>query len=314
MDSTTLDDERWQRMRRLFLEISTLDASGREACLAGEDGQVAAAVRRLLTLHDEMTGTGDRAPPPLADALSAVDDRALQGDGATIAQFRVERLLGEGGMGRVYLAQREIGGNLQRVALKIVPLAMRTPRLVEQLKRERAILAGLDHPHIARLIDAGELPDGRPYFAMEYVAGVPLLRYCDENRLDLRARVALFLDVCEAVAYAHRQLVLHRDLKSSNILVDADGRLRLLDFGIAKSLEGAQARDVTSDGFFSLRAASPEQVLGKPTTVSTDVYGLGSLLYGLLAGRPPFRFDQGSRDTVIQRIAHEPPPLASGAA
>jgi len=315
MDSTTLDDHRWQRMRQLFLEISPLGNAAREACLTGEDESVAAAVRRLLALHDEMTGsgTGDSERPPIAAALSAAYDKALHRDGTTIAQFRLERLLGEGGMGRVYLAQREIGGNVQRVALKIVPLAIRTPRLIGQLRRERAILAGLDHPHIARLIDAGELPDGHPYFAMEYVDGIPLLRYCDEAGLDLRARLKLFLDVCDAVAYAHRQLVLHRDLKSSNILVDADGRLRLLDFGIAKSLEDVQTRDVTSDNFFSLRAASPEQVLGKPSTISTDVYGLGCLLYELLAGRPPFRLDESSRENMIRRIAHEPPPLASAA-
>ncbi len=315
MDSTTLDDHRWQRMRQLFLDISLLDTAAREACLSGEDESVAAAVRRLLALHDEMTGSGtsDQAQPPIAAALAAAYDRSLQQNDITIAQFRLERLLGEGGMGRVYLAQREIGGSVQRVALKIVPLAIRTPRLIEQLRRERAILAGLDHPHIARLIDAGELPDGHPYFAMEYVAGIPLLRYCDEAGLDLRARLTLFLDVCDAVAYAHRQLVLHRDLKSSNILVDADGRLRLLDFGIAKSLEDIQARDVTSDNFFSLRAASPEQVLGKPSTISTDVYGLGSLLYELLSGRPPFRLDDGSREEIIRRIAHEPPPLVSTA-
>lgn len=313
MDSTTLDDDRWQRMRQLFLEISPLDGSAREARLIDEDETVAAAVRRLLALHDEMTGSGDPVQPPIAAALSAAYDHALRRDDVTIAQFRLERLLGEGGMGRVYLAQREIGDNVQRVALKIVPLAIRTPRLIRQLRRERAILAGLDHPNIARLIDAGELPDGHPYFAMEYVAGIPLLRYCDDAGLDLRARLTLFLDVCDAVAYAHRQLVLHRDLKSSNILVDADGRLRLLDFGIAKSLEDVHSRDATSDHFFSLRAASPEQVLGKPSTISTDVYGLGCLLYELLTGRPPFRLDESSRENMIRRIAHEPPPLASAA-
>lgn len=171
-----LDDPR--RPSLAALEISPLGNAAREACPTGEDESVAAAVRRLLALHDEMTGsgTGDSERPPIAAALSAAYDKALHRDGTTIAQFRLERLLGEGGMGRVYLAQREIGGNVQRVALKIVPLAIRTPRLIGQPRRERAILAGLDHPHIARLIDAGELPDGHPYFAMECRRYYPLLR------------------------------------------------------------------------------------------------------------------------------------------
>ncbi|HSX60880.1 MAG TPA: serine/threonine-protein kinase, partial [Tahibacter sp.] len=211
---------------------------------------------------------------------------------------------------RVYLATRELGDTTQHVALKIVPRAADGRRLVEQLRRERSILAGLDHPHIARFIDAGELPDGRPFFAMEYVDGVPLTRHCDEASLDLRARIALFLDVCDAVAYAHRRLVLHRDIKASNILVDAEGRPRLLDFGIAKSLADAQARDTTvGQNYFSLRTAAPEQVRGAATTVVTDVYGLGCLLCELLSGHLPFDLD--SDDDLLRRVVEQPATLAS---
>lgn len=315
--ASPIDDQRWRHVRRLFLEVSTLDPAARDAWLHGvEDTAVAGAVRRLLSLHDELTGSDAGLDAvPVADALAAAFERAEQQRDDAIAEFRIERVIGEGGMGRVYLASREVGGATQRVALKIVPYAVHGPRIVEQLRRERAILAGLNHPNIARLIDAGELPDNRPYFAMEYVDGVPVTRYCDEARLDLRTRIALFLDVCDAVAYAHRQLVLHRDLKPNNILADADGRVRLLDFGIAKSLEGAEpGRETTLGGsFFSLRAAAPEQVLGRATSVATDVYGLGCLLHELLAGCLPFDFAERSREDIVRLIVEQPPALASAA-
>lgn len=314
-DVPQADTEFWRRARQLFLEASTLPLSERDAFLdtadAGED--VVEAVRRLLRRHDD--GTDPQlaiAPTDLAVVFVAALEQAGPHTVPMLGEFRIERVLGEGGMGRVYLAVRESGEVVQRVALKVVPLAAHQPRLIEQLRRERAILAGLEHPHIARLIDSGELPDGRPYFAMEYVDGVPLLRYCDEARLDLRARITLFLHVCEAVSYAHRRLVLHRDLKDSNILVDARGLPRLLDFGIAKSLQDTQARDTTQgQNYFSLRAAAPEQIRGEATTVATDVYGLGCVLYELLSGSLPFDLTRDKGNALLQRILEQPPPLMS---
>lgn len=307
----------WRRARELFLAATALPSRERDAFLrdADADAAVRTAVSRLLALHGDVTGAvGAIEPDALADALVDVFDRAGHASDVAIADFRVERLLGEGGMGRVYLAVREVGGTTQRVALKIVPSATYGRRLIERMHRERSILAGLDHPNIARLIDAGELPDGRPYFAMEYVDGLPLLRHCDRARLDLRARLTLFLDICEAVAYAHRRLVLHRDLKDGNILVDADGRPRLLDFGIAKSLDEAHSRDTTQgQNYFSLRAAAPEQIRGAATTVATDVYGLGGLLYELLGGLPPFDPVQGAGNDLLRRVLEQPPQLVSAA-
>ncbi|HJU38937.1 MAG TPA: protein kinase, partial [Tahibacter sp.] len=194
-----MDAARWLRMRKLFDAAATLDPASRDAWLNGAttDAALRDAVRKLLAAHDaEVIPDDARVATALANALGAAE---LAHD-ATIGGFRIERLLGEGGMGRVYLATRPIGGAVQRVALKIVPFAVHDRRTIERLRHERAILASLDHPNIARLIDAGELPDERPYFAMEYVDGVSIARYCDAHTLDLRARLALFADVCDAVA------------------------------------------------------------------------------------------------------------------
>ena len=318
MSHQQLDDTAfWRRARELFLAATTLPPEDRDAFLRDADAGTAVrtAVLRLLALHGDVTGSvGTVAPEAPTGALDGVPDRAGRTSDTAVADFRLERVLGEGGMGRVYLAVRDVGGTTQRVALKIVPSASHGRRFIERLRRERSILAGLDHPHIARLIDAGELPDGRPYFAMEYVDGVPIAQYCDQAQLDLHGRLALFLDVCDAVAYAHRRLVLHRDLKDSNILVDTDGRVRLLDFGIAKSLDEAQSRDTTQgQNYFSLRAAAPEQIRAVATTVATDVYGLGCLLYELLCGRLPFELVAGAGDDLLRRILEQPPPLPSAA-
>lgn len=315
-DTPAADIERWRRARQLFLDVCTLPLSERGTFLdaANAGGDVIEAVRRLLLRHDEASDAGTDIPPhPLADVFLAALERADK-ETATLGEFRIERTLGEGGMGRVYLAVRETVGVVQRVALKVAPPMAYRPRLIEQLRRERAILAGLEHPLIAHLIDVGELPDGRPYFAMEYVDGVPLLRYCDEAKLDLSARITLFLSICEAVSYAHRRLVLHRDLKDSNILVDAAGHPRLLDFGIAKSLDDTQTRETTlGQNYFSLRAAAPEQIRGAATTVATDVYGLGCVLYELLSGQLPFDLIEGRRDEQLRRILEQPPTLTSAA-
>jgi serine/threonine protein kinase len=315
-DASLADAELWRRARQVFLDISTLGAAERENFLQNidTDGAVIDAVRRLLARQDEATdGPAAFAPTGIADALAAALDSADRESSTALGEFHIERTLGEGGMGRVYLAVRHTGEVVQRVALKVVPPAACRPRLIEQLRRERVILAGLDHPHIAGLIDAGELPDGRPYFAMEYVDGVPLTRHCDEAALSFARRIALFLDVVDAVAHAHRRFVLHRDIKANNILVDRDGHVRLLDFGIAKSLDDG-ARDTTlGQNFFSLRTAAPEQILGTATTVATDVYGLGCLLHELLTGRLPFEIGDDNGESLLRRIVDQPPPFASEA-
>jgi hypothetical protein len=282
---------------------------------ADTDAALVTAVQRLLSRDDASDPAAAIVPSALADAFVGALDHLEHASAASQGEFRIERVLGEGGMGRVYLAVRETGDVVQRVALKVVPMALSGARLTEQLRRERAILASLEHPHIARLFDTGELPDGRPFFAMEYVDGVPLLHYCNTARLDLRARLTLFLRICETVSYAHGQLVLHRDLKDSNILVDAAGHPRLLDFGIAKSLAEAGTRDTSlGQNHFSLRAAAPEQIRGGGVTVTTDVYGLGCVLYELLSGQLPFDTSGADRSQLLHRILEQPPPLPSAAA
>ncbi|TDR39468.1 serine/threonine-protein kinase [Tahibacter aquaticus] len=315
----TTDTAHWRNVQRLFDAAIEQPEQSRHTFIdtAAADPAIADAVRRLLALHDDYLATQDVMPGAalVAEAVRSLaqqDERLLPG--AEIGSYRIDSLLGSGGMGNVFLATRNVDGRPQRVALKVVPLALRHGRLVEHLRRERAILAGLDHPDIARLIDAGELADGRPYFAMEYVDGERITHYCDQRALALPARLALFLRVCDAVAHAHRRFVLHRDLKPGNILVDHDGRVRLLDFGIAKATDGVVATDATIDsGFFSPDCAAPEQVAGRNTGVATDIYGLGSLLYELLCGCKPFDFAGQARTTIVERILSEDPPLPSRA-
>jgi eukaryotic-like serine/threonine-protein kinase len=235
----------------------------------------------------------DAAPQGLDAPESGALERALGGldAGARIGSWRLERPIGSGGMGTVFLAWREEAGFRQRGALKLVRSAFPGGEIVRRFARERRVLARLEHQHIARLLDGGASADGAPYFVMEYVEGEPIDLWCGERKLGVRERIALFLQVAGAVEYAHRNLVVHRDLKPSNILVTREGVPKLLDFGIAKVLEGA-ADDVeatqTQERRLTPAYASPEQLRGEEVTTATDVYSLGVVLYELLVGRRPF--------------------------
>jgi non-specific serine/threonine protein kinase/serine/threonine-protein kinase len=281
--------ERWARLKPLLEEcLDGIDA--RTAVLervAREDRALAEELENLLRAHDA-TGPLDRSP--VADLER---DSGAATAGRRLGPYRVLAELGRGGMGVVYLAERADGEFDRRVALKVVPAAHAWHReLLERFRRERQILARLDHPAIARLLDGGSTEDGTPYFAMELVEGVPIDRYCDEHELPIRGRLELFLSVCDAVEAAHRSLVVHRDLKPSNVLVTAGGEPKLLDFGIAKPLD-----DRGPDAAFTLGGsqpmtpeyASPEQLAGEPVTTGTDVYSLGVLLHELLCGERPRR-------------------------
>src|ERR1700723_2011756 len=234
-------------------------------------------------------------------------------EGDRIGPYRILRTLGVGGMGEVYLAERADAEFEQQVAIKVVHGSLRGVQ--SRLKVERQILAQLDHPNIAHLLDGGSLPDGTAYIVMEYVDGVPIDVYCDSNRLDIVARLRLFQTVCAAVHYAHQNLIVHRDLKPSNILVTAAGVPKLLDFGIAKLLDEHQARHHTlavtqaDIRIMTPDHASPEQVRGQAITTSSDVYVLGVLLYKLLSGSGPF-FISSTRLAEIERAICEkdPPP------
>ncbi len=281
-----MDAERWQRLSPLLDALIDLEPDARASRLAelrAEDASLAEELERLLALeeeHQDFLSEPLVAPPPMAkpDTL--------------IGPYRLDRMLGEGGMGQVWLARRADGLYQRRVALKLLRPGLADPNLRQRFTRERQILARLGHPHIARLLDAGISTDNQPYLALEYVEGEPITDWCRVRDLGTEARLKLFLQVCEAVSHAHANLIVHRDLKPSNILVTALDEVRLLDFGIAKLLDGPEpGRDNTRTEVraFTLHYAAPEQIRGEPVTTMTDVYALGVVLYELLAETKPYK-------------------------
>lgn len=236
-----------------------------------------------------------------------------------IGPFLLDRLLGRGGMGAVYLAHRADGQFEQKVAIKLIDLPLATDLFRDRFRQERQILAGLQHPYIARLLDGGVTHDGDLYLVMEYVDGVPIQRFCEEQHLSVPQRLALFMRVCEAVQFAHQNFVVHRDLKPDNILVAEDGTPRLLDFGTAKllspSLSGLDSK-LTREGYLSFtpQYASPEQVLGNPITTASDTYSLGVLLYLLLTGTLPYELKELTTAEMLRVICEEPPRKVTEAA
>lgn len=277
-----MDAAHWSRLEKLFHEAVALPHGEREAFLDREvsDPELRLEVRALL----EADGAEGTIRPALPRGPTV--GRVL--DGATIGPYHVLRRIGEGGMGAVYLAEREDVD--KRVALKLVRGALAAPELLQRFLLERRVLARLDHPYIARLLDAGVTDDETPYFALEYVEGEPITDHCRGRDLPVRDRLRLFRDVCEAVSYAHGSLVVHRDIKPSNVMVTTEGTVKLLDFGIAKLLgEDDSDTTLTHTGLrvMSPAYAAPEQVAGEPVTTATDVFSLGVLLYELLTGQRP---------------------------
>ncbi len=286
-----MDAERWQRLSPLLDALLEVDAQTRARSLESlraEDPQLADDLAGLLALEE--AGDDFLSEPLIAPLPGARPD-------AVIGPYKLDRLLGEGGMGQVWLASRADGLYQRRVALKLLRPGLADPNLRLRFTRERQILARLGHPHIARLLDAGISSDNQPYLALDYVEGEPITDWCRSRELDVPACVRLFLQVCEAVSHAHANLIVHRDLKPSNILVTALDEVRLLDFGIAKLLDSAeQAPDNTRTGLrtFTLHYAAPEQIRGEPVTTMTDVYSLGVVLYELLSGSKPYRLKRQS--------------------
>lgn len=229
--------------------------------------------------------------------------------GQVVGSFRIEECIGSGGMGTVYRVSRIDGQVKQQAALKLIDPGRLDRSLLSRFSNERQVLASLEHPGICRFLDAGTLGQDQPYVLMELIEGEPLLRYCDRNQLNLRERVEVFLRILDAVAHAHQRLVVHRDIKSGNILVNREGQPKLLDFGIAKNLapEGDPQQTQTGEHFFTPRGAAPEQLLGHPIDVACDIYALGQLLYQLLCGQSPFDFS-GRRPGEIERLILEQPP------
>lgn len=244
-----------------------------------------------------LTAGTEAEPPPEYASLDP---------GTVVGGFRVERLIGRGGMGEVYLAHRDGADFDQRAALKL--LRPEAAGRFALFSAERRMLAGLEHPSIARLIDGGVAPDGRPYMLMDYIEGQEINRWCAANRADLPTRLGLFLELCNAVAYAHARLVIHRDIKPANILVDASGRGHLLDFGVARLLVTGQETRPATDAGLTPQYAAPEQIEGGEITVATDIYALGAVLYELLAGRGPWQLGgDAPLPTVLRRMLYEEP-------
>jgi tetratricopeptide (TPR) repeat protein/tRNA A-37 threonylcarbamoyl transferase component Bud32 len=238
-------------------------------------------------------------------AEDALESRAPASEGLRCGPYRVMRLVGRGGMGEVFLAERADGQIRQRVAVKLLREGSPTQSLRDRFLQERQILASLQHPDIGRLLDAGETAEGRPYLAMEYIDGVPIDEYSRD--LDLKSKLRLFLKVCEPVAYAHRNLIVHRDIKPSNILITANGEPKLLDFGIAKILDAATDRTRTLERLLTPDYASPEQVRGKIQTTATDVYSLGAVLYKLLTGESAHAFPMRTPEAIDAAICSTDP-------
>ncbi len=313
-----MDSQRWQRLQSLFRQAldrpaHELDEFLTSAC--GEDAELVRDLRSLLA-HDAtqartVEGAIERAAGAAVGALAPRGNLA----GRRLGVWQLVSHLADGGMGAVYLAKRADGQYEQTAAVKLLNPAWVSDEARLRLQRERQILARLAHPHIARLLDGGTADDGVPYLVLEYVDGVPIDAWCRARNLDTPARLRLFLQVCDAVEYAHRNLVVHRDLKPSNILVDPHGTPKLLDFGISKLLQddgpaltGAHERVLTP------AHSSPEQIRGEPVTTAADVYALGVLLYLLLAGRLPYGdTESGSSASIARQILEVQPDPPSAA-
>jgi len=265
-----------------------------------------------------------RGPGPHSRAIDSTSadgsrERSRSLVGSNVGNYSLVSVLGRGGAGTVYLGERSDRQYTAQVAIKIVDHTAVQTSLGVRFRAERQILASLNHPNIARLLDAGETEDGQAYLVMEYVRGDPVDRYCDLEELDLRARLRLFLDICAAVQYAHQNLIVHRDLKPGNILVTPEGATKLLDFGIAKLLDTGDFRELTqltehNDRLLTPEFASPEQILGRPVTTSSDVYSLGVVLYQLLSGMRPYDVPGSASRLELERsicVADPPKPSAA---
>jgi serine/threonine-protein kinase len=260
---------------------------------------------------------------PLLRETTDDDTRSANGkshdDGASFGPYRIQREIGWGGMGAVYLAERFDDQYRKQVALKVLPRwSGGDQRRLQRFREERQILASLNHPGIARLLDGGVTPGGVPWFAMEYIDGLQIDRYCDTLDLSVDARLKLFCDVCSAVQYAHRNLIVHRDLKPSNVLVSDDGRVALLDFGIARLIAGDSSVPVeaktTGDRLMTPMYASPEQIRGEPASTTTDVYALGVLLHVLLTGANPYRLTTFDTYEIVRAVLEQEPERPSASA
>jgi serine/threonine protein kinase len=310
-----MNPERWQRVKQLLDQAIALADSERSSFLdreCGNDAELRCEVDSLLASHQE-AGTGFLNKPAL-DLKSAVPPAPARA-GRRIGVYQILEEIGRGGMGEVYRAVRADGHFTKEVAVKLVRGGFDTAFVLERFRTERQILATLDHPNIARLLDGGTTEDGIPYLVMELIEGARIDSYCDEHKLSITQRLQLFRQVCAAVHYAHQRLVIHRDIKPSNILVTKEGAPKLLDFGIAKILDptAGDGGETTLGRPMTPEYASPEQIRGEAITTASDVYSLGVVLYQLLTGRSPYPGDTRSPHELARAVCETDPGRPSTA-
>jgi len=307
-----LNQEQWAEVERLFQCAGELPPEERAAFLEREcpDQDLRLEVGSLLEHSGEGLASAGAAIASAAAALARETDPDERLIGAHLGPYKVEAIAGHGGMGAVYRAVRDDAEFHQQVAIKLVRAAAESPSTLRRFRQERQILARLSHPNIARLLDGGSTPEGVPYLVMEFIEGEPITAWCDRYSLGVEERLRLFLRVCEAVDFAHRDLVVHRDLKPANILVTKEGTPKLLDFGIAKLLDpDAETEAATLTGLQVMTPdyASPEQVRGEPASTSADVYALGLILYELLTGKKAQPVSTNTPDVIARVVCHMQP-------
>lgn len=313
-----MSSNNWDRIQEIFFEAADLPISERDAFLArvcNWDAGLRSEVESLLRAD---AADGSAIAAAIESEVSALLDDHASLVGTRMGPYRLLKEIGRGGMGSVYLGERDDEQYRKLVAIKVVKRGMDSTEVLARFRHERQILAGLEHPYIAHLIDGGTTPDGRPFFVMEYVQGQPIDSYCREQALNLELRLRLFLRVCEAVSYAHRGLVVHRDLKPGNIFVAAEGIPKLLDFGVAKLLDPGNDPGLTSTsaamGPLTPEYASPEQIRGLAITTAADVYALGAILFELLTGSQAQRIATHSPSEIERVVCQTDTPRPSAVA
>ncbi|HEX8249366.1 MAG TPA: serine/threonine-protein kinase, partial [Pyrinomonadaceae bacterium] len=305
-----MDKKQWKQVKEIFNAAVELPPSERLAFIVREsqgDALVINEVNELLKSDEEAEDFIEH-PTVAVSQMLLTEEVPLAGK--KIGSYKIEKQIGRGGMGAVYLAQRADEHFTKRVAVKLIKRGFDTDDIIRRFRHERQILAALDHPNITRLLDGGATEDGLPYLVMDYVEGLPLNRFCEEKHLSINERLKLFLQICSAVIYAHQNLIIHRDLKPSNILVTAGGAPKLLDFGIAKltTPDSPQTLERHTTQMMTPEYASPEQILGQPVTTAADIYSLGVVLYELLTGHKPFKI-KSKNPVEISKIITDSEPV-----
>jgi len=302
-----MNPERWKHVKILLDQAIAVKPDERDLFLdrqCGGDLELKREVSSLLASHDDAGGNFLNTPAAdLTISLFASPARI----GSRIGAYRIIEEIGAGGMGEVYRAVRDDGQYTKEVAVKLVRTGHDTKFVLQRFLNERQILASLDHPYIARLLDGGTTEDGIPYLVMDLIDGEPIDSYCDKNKLNITRRLWLFRQVCEAVHYAHQRLVIHRDIKPGNVLITKDGTPKLLDFGIAKIVGPSEVAQTTLTLAMTPEFASPEQIRGETITTASDVYSLGVVLYQLLTGRSPYTVQTRTPHVIAQAVCEGEP-------